>query len=149
MVELSQVCKPEAGSGVLEQQHLFSVHIHTPPSHPGYRQDSTFHGREIAARTETGWGKFGLTQALINLLAAGLQDPLNQQLLMLSEACVPLYPPAVVYNQIMHEEKSRINACANEGWVSPLPQPAFKASPVHTPPPLLLSLSLHQITKDA
>ncbi|KAK9815960.1 hypothetical protein WJX74_007174 [Apatococcus lobatus] len=116
LTELNQVCQSEPGTPILDRQHLFSVHVHTSPTHAGFGADSVFHGREIAARTETGWGKFGLTQALINLLAAGLEDPLNQQLLMLSESCVPLYPPAVVYSQIMHEEKSRINACAKEGW---------------------------------
>ncbi len=117
LAELNELCQPQTGAGTIDKQHLFSVHIHTPPTHPGYAAGSVFHGREIAARTETGWGKFGLTQALINLLAAGLQDPLNQQLLLLSESCVPLYPPAVVYSQLMHEDKSRINACAKDGWV--------------------------------
>jgi len=33
---------------------------------------------------------------------------------MLSESCVPLYPPAVVYQQLMWEKKSRINACDSD-----------------------------------
>jgi hypothetical protein len=28
---------------------------------------------------------------------------------------VPLYPPAVVYQQLMYDPKSRINACTWEG----------------------------------
>lgn len=39
---------------------------------------------------------------------------------MLCESCMPLYPPALVYMQLMHEAKSRVsldatsdNACAS------------------------------------
>lgn len=33
---------------------------------------------------------------------------------MLSESCAPLYPPAVVYQQLMYERRSRINACDSD-----------------------------------
>lgn len=43
-----------------------------------------------------------------------LKDKLNQRFIMLSESCAPLYPPAVVYQQLMYERKSRINACDSD-----------------------------------
>lgn len=33
---------------------------------------------------------------------------------MLSESCAPLYPPGVVYQQLMYERSSRINACDSD-----------------------------------
>ena len=35
-------------------------------------------------------------------------------MVMLSEACIPLYPPTLVYQQLISEPLSRINACPNE-----------------------------------
>lgn len=35
-------------------------------------------------------------------------DRLNQRFVILCEACVPLYPPALIYMQLMHEAKSRV-----------------------------------------
>ena len=46
------------------------------------------------------------------LLAAALEEPANQRFLLLSESCVPLYPPAVTWARLLGERTSRINACA-------------------------------------
>ena len=35
---------------------------------------------------------------------------------MLSESCAPLYPPEVVYMQLMSEDKARINACDTKAY---------------------------------
>ena len=45
------------------------------------------------------------------LLRAALETPHNQQFLLLSEACVPLYPAQVVWQQLASEQRSRVNAC--------------------------------------
>ena len=45
------------------------------------------------------------------LLRAALEVPHNQQFLLLSEYCVPLYPPQVVWQQLASEQRSRVNAC--------------------------------------
>lgn len=45
------------------------------------------------------------------LLAAALKDPLNQRFVLLSESCVPLYSPQVVYMQLLSEQGSRVDAC--------------------------------------
>ena len=57
----------------------------------------------------------GLMQVTRRLIKAALQDPLNQRFILLSESCVPLYSPLVVYQQLMHELRSRISACAIPG----------------------------------
>ena len=35
-------------------------------------------------------------------------DRLNQRFVHLSESCIPLYPPALIYMQLLHEQKSRV-----------------------------------------
>ena len=57
------------------------------------------------------WGSFSLVAALKNLLRTGLEDRLNQKFILLSESGVPIYPPEVLWLELMVEEKSRINAC--------------------------------------
>ena len=47
------------------------------------------------------------------LLAAALQSRANQRFVLLSERCLPLYPPGALYAQLMAEQLSRIHACAN------------------------------------
>ena len=54
------------------------------------------------------------------LLRAALESPHNQQFLLLSEACVPLYPAQVVWQQLASEQRSRVNACKG---VRPTPVP--------------------------
>lgn len=45
------------------------------------------------------------------LLKEALRDPLNQRFILVSESGLPLYPPDVVYTQLMYSRLSRINAC--------------------------------------
>ncbi|KAK9862411.1 hypothetical protein WJX84_003188 [Apatococcus fuscideae] len=51
------------------------------------------------------------TIAVKKLLEVALWEPLNQRFVTLSEASIPLYPPEVVYRQLLSETFSRINAC--------------------------------------
>lgn len=57
------------------------------------------------------WGEFSMIVAMRLLLRAALIDPLNERFMYLCEHTVPLYPPTLVYQQLMGEAKSRINAC--------------------------------------
>ena len=47
-----------------------------------------------------------------SLLEAALADALNQRFVLLSDSCIPLYPPAFAYLQLMAEQRSRVNACS-------------------------------------
>ena len=60
------------------------------------------------------WGGFELVDIAKALFGAALQDPANQKMVLLSESCLPLYPPTLTYAQLISEPKSRINACSNE-----------------------------------
>lgn len=101
---------------VLQRQHMFSVYVHNWPNSTAFTPDSLFYNTEVVNRVETEWGGHSLAEASKILLRAALQDPLNQNFVMLSESALPLYPPATIYQQLMLEDKSRINACKLMFW---------------------------------
>ena len=103
--------KPGA-SGLINKQDLFSVYVHAPPGYQ-FSSDNLFHGYEIAAPVDTGraWGQFSLIQAEVRLIEEAVKDPLNRKFVLLSEACVPLHSPEVMYLQLMSELKSRLRGC--------------------------------------
>lgn len=45
---------------------------------------------------------------------AALAELSNQKLVLLSESDIPLYPPALVYQQLISEPRSRVNACPHK-----------------------------------
>ncbi len=48
--------------------------------------------------------------ANLNLISTWMcADRLNQRFVHLSESCIPLYPPALIYMQLLHEQKSRVH----------------------------------------
>jgi hypothetical protein len=82
----------------------------------GFPDGSLFYGHDITERVHVEWGTFSLVAAFKALLRSALQDPLNLKFLLISESGIPLYPPELMWVQLMIEEKSRINAC-KEGKV--------------------------------
>ena len=65
----------------------------------------------VAPHLQTVGDPGALVDASRLLLRAALEVPHNQQFLLLSEHCVPLYPAQVVWQQLVSEERSRVNAC--------------------------------------
>ena len=61
---------------------------------------------------QTSWGSPHLSIAERRMLREALEEPRNQRFLLLSDSGVPLYPPTVVWQQLMSESKSRIDACS-------------------------------------
>ncbi len=62
------------------------------------------------------WGEFGMVEALRSLLRAALADPSNQRFQLLCEHTLPLQSPLLIYQQLMKEPRSRVNACVKEDW---------------------------------
>lgn len=60
-----------------------------------------------------------------NMIAAALKDPRNERFILLSETCLPVYPPVTLYLQLISEKKSRLSACAVK--VICMPVTDFKA----------------------
>ncbi|KAK9812629.1 hypothetical protein WJX72_000912 [[Myrmecia] bisecta] len=95
---------------VIAQQTLFSVYVHSAPGY-SYAPGNLFAGYEVPGRIQVFWGQFSVVEAERVLLRVALKDPLNQRFLLLSETCLPIYPPQVLYAQVMSEVYSRVNAC--------------------------------------
>ncbi|GAB4823196.1 hypothetical protein N2152v2_010242 [Parachlorella kessleri] len=89
---------------------LFSMYVHCPPGFE-YPEGSLFAGHEIPERVLVRWGQSTELLAEVLLVQAALGDPLNQRFVLLSESCIPLYPVATVYAQLMSEGRSRVNTC--------------------------------------
>ena len=97
---------------LLSEQDLFSVYVHAPEGYD-YSKSNLFWGREISdpVNTTNGFGNFAVVEAELRLLSQALKDPRNQKFVLLSESCVPIHRPEIVYLQLMSERKSRINSC--------------------------------------
>ncbi|KAF6256320.1 core-2/I-branching enzyme-domain-containing protein [Scenedesmus sp. NREL 46B-D3] len=100
---------------LLAQQQLFSVYVHTPDGlllPPG----SIFSGSElrVSLNTTQGYAQHVLAEAAVLLLRAALQDESNVHFVMVSDTSIPLYPPQVVWAQMMSEQRSRLDACMDE-----------------------------------
>ncbi|KAK9842052.1 hypothetical protein WJX81_006318 [Elliptochloris bilobata] len=100
-----------APGSVVDRQRLFSVYIHPPPGY-SYSPGSVFAGLEVPNRVTVMWAQYSVVEAERRLLQAALLDPLNQRFVLLSEACLPIYPPHLLWAQLMAEDKARVNACA-------------------------------------
>lgn len=57
------------------------------------------------------WGGHSIAEAERHLIIAALAHPDNQRFTILSETCMFLYPPAVVWLESFRDSRSRINAC--------------------------------------
>jgi len=41
-----------------------------------------------------------------------------RKFVLLSESCIPLYPPEVIYSQLLSEKKSRMRSCRDQSNVA-------------------------------
>lgn len=57
-----------------------------------------------------------MVEALRSLLRAALADPLNERFQLLCEHTLPLQSPLLIYQQLIKEPRSRVNACAQNEW---------------------------------
>ena len=99
-------------------QDLFNVYLHTDINHT-ISKHSIFAGRQLLELQDTtyGYAQHALVDAMVLLLKAALAEPENVKFVLVSDTSVPLYPPEVVYAQLLVEEKSRVDACAKDGWM--------------------------------
>ena len=69
--------------------------------------------RHIPEHIETGWGQFNLVEANILMMKQALLDPLNKKFILVSDSCIPIVSFDTFYNEIMSDDKSRINIFHN------------------------------------
>ena len=99
---------------VIDQQHLFSVYVHAPPSFDGYPAGSLWAGRLIKHRVRTSWGEHTLVEATRHLLWEAFRDPLNTRFLLISESDIPIYDPLTLWQQLQAESHSRLDTCKHQ-----------------------------------
>ena len=63
------------------------------------------------------------------LLRAALADPANQRFLLASETCLPVYPPHVLYSELVNNGRSRIHACKLDTWEEQKRRNDWKCAP--------------------
>eukprot|EP01026_Neomeris_dumetosa_P069926 TRINITY_DN6940_c0_g1_i10.p1 TRINITY_DN6940_c0_g1~~TRINITY_DN6940_c0_g1_i10.p1 ORF type:complete len:574 (+),score=51.01 TRINITY_DN6940_c0_g1_i10:3-1724(+) len=117
-VQLVKLLDPSrflTGREVYEAQSLFSLYVHPLPGY-FYPKGSLFEGRELLARVNTtkAFAQHMMVEAEMALLREALRDVSNHKFVLLSENCVPLRPPEVVWAQLMSERSSRVDACRHE-----------------------------------
>jgi len=101
--------------------HMFRVYVHAPPDFPNYDDNLYTYSiwndgllDPISERVNgTGWGSHALTQATVALLHKAYHDHStnNAWFVLLSESDIPLYDPFFTYQQLMHMNRSMLNAC--------------------------------------
>lgn len=62
-----------------------------------------------------------MVEAVRLLLAAALAEPSNQRFQLVGDGTIPLFPPPLVYQRLMGQARSHIDAC----------QPAQPVRPHH------------------
>ncbi|XP_031491192.1 glycosyltransferase BC10-like [Nymphaea colorata] len=93
----------------------FSIYVHTHPSYnETVAEESVFHGRRIPSK-ECGWGSISLLEAERRLLANALLDFSNERFVLLSEACIPLFPFATIYDYLINSRHSFVNVVDEPG----------------------------------
>lgn len=110
--EVKRLTAPEGGPEVYASQGLFSIYVHCSLE-SSFPKGSLFAGREIRDRVNTtnGYAQHVLVQAELALLQAALEDPTNQRFLLVSDQSIPIYPPEVLYAELMAEGQSKVDAC--------------------------------------
>lgn len=98
-------------TNIIAQQTLFTVYVHTASNY-SFPQDSIFAGQQIKDRVNVTWGQWSVAEAEKRLYTAALKDGRNQRFILLSESCMPLYPPHILWAQVMSEQRSRVRACS-------------------------------------
>ena len=78
------------GRGASEGRQQLAIHAYPPSTPPS---------------------SCSLVEATRNLLWEAFKDPQNTRFVLMSESDIPLYHPLTFYQQLMAEERSRVNSC--------------------------------------
>ncbi|XP_027329875.1 glycosyltransferase BC10-like [Abrus precatorius] len=91
----------------------FSVYVHASKTKPVHV--SRYFVNQDIRSDQVVWGKISMVDAERRLLANALQDPDNQQFVLLSDSCVPLYHFDYIYNYLMNTNISFVDCFKDPG----------------------------------
>lgn len=77
------------------------------------REDLILKGRIISKHIDTCWGCLNLVEANLLMMKEALKDPLNMKFILVSDACVPIVSFDRFYDEIMKDDKSKMNIFYN------------------------------------
>ncbi|KAH7673606.1 Glycosyl transferase family 14 protein [Dioscorea alata] len=91
-------------------ERRYSIYIHSLPNYKAdFPESSVFYRRQIPSQVSE-WGKMSMCDAERRLLANALLDISNEWFVLLSEACIPLYPFSITYRYLMRSRFSYVGA---------------------------------------
>ena len=85
----------------------FTIYNHA--KEPENVTDILLKDKQIPEHIETCWGCFGTVEANILMMKEALKDPLNTKFILVSESCIPIVSFDKFYNEIMKDNKNRLN----------------------------------------
>ncbi|ESW10780.1 hypothetical protein PHAVU_009G237400 [Phaseolus vulgaris] len=91
----------------------FSVYVHASKTKP-IHVSRYFVNRDVRSN-QVVWGKISMVNAERRLLANALQDPDNQQFVLLSDSCVPLYTFDYIFDYLMYTNVSFVDCFKDPG----------------------------------
>ncbi|KAD6119666.1 hypothetical protein E3N88_10937 [Mikania micrantha] len=91
----------------------FTVYVHASREQPAHA--SPYFRRRNIRSEKVDWGKISMVDAERRLLMNALQDPDNQQFVLLSDSCVPLHNFDYVYNYLIFTNLSFIDCYDDPG----------------------------------
>jgi hypothetical protein len=83
--------------------------IYNHAKEPEKVTDILLKDRHIPEHIETCWGCFNLVEANILMMKEALKDPRNKKFILVSDSCIPIVSYDTFYNELMKDDKSRIN----------------------------------------
>merc|ERR1712130_1005904 len=113
--QMKEVCAFEPNENVIDKQHLFSVYVHNSEEEPDDAGENLFSQKLTPLRIKTEYGEHSIMDATRILIREALETHANKKFVILSESGIPLYPAAMIYAQLISEQKSRVNACTDQG----------------------------------
>ena len=92
----------------------YSIYNHA--KEPNKVTDILLKGKHIPENIETCWGCPNLVEANILMMKESLKDPLNKKFILVSDSCIPIVSFNKFYDEIMKDDKNRINIHYNNNF---------------------------------
>jgi len=92
-----------------DSKHSDKFTIYNHAKEPEKITDLLLKDKHISEHIETCWGCFGSVEANLLMMKQALKDPLNKKFILVSDSCIPIVPFNTFYNEIMKDDKTKIN----------------------------------------
>ena len=103
--------KNNSNSNISKYFNKYNIYLHA--KEPEKITDFILQGKQIPEHIETCWGCSNLVEANILMMKEALKDPLNTKFILVSDSCIPIVSFNTFYNEVMKDDKSRINIHRN------------------------------------